>query len=123
MNKEFRGKRKKKQSLNIIVLGLHGKCTCSNSINLLHFIRKGYRGAAHFAFRGPQRPKFSKENIYVEKWSGLQPSLKALSILADSAAPFTTILAQGKNPSNVPPSVVLSMFADLHLQLGDFLKL
>lgn len=106
-----------------MVLGLHGKCTCSNSINLLHVSRKGHRGAAHSAFRGPQRPKLSKENIYVEKWSGLQPGLKALSILADSAAPFTTILAQGKSLSNVPPSVVLSMFADLHLQLGDFLKL
>lgn len=47
---------------------------------------------------------------------GQESSPKALSILTDSAAPFTTILVQGTSLSNLAPLVVLSIFADLHLQ-------
>lgn len=124
LNEECTG-RKKKQSLNIMELGVHSKCTCNNSIKCLTSQQEELQRCSPFCLQRFTEAQFLQgECLCTEAWSELQPSLKAPSVLAEYAALFM-ILVKGKSLSDILmlSFVVLSTFTDLCRQLGEVLKL
>lgn len=102
MNKEFTGeKKKKKQSQNLIPAEKHGKSNHSSSTKpLVKCQQETVQRCSSLCLQRPtQAQVLQGVHLYTEKGPGLQPSLQALSILKDSAAPFTTILVQGTSLS------------------------
>lgn len=96
-----RKKKKKKQSQNLIPAEKHGKSNHSSSTKpLVKCQQETVQKCSSLCLQRPtQAQVLQGVHLYTEKGPGLQPSLQALSILKDSAAPFTTILVQGTSLS------------------------